>query len=284
MSAEPVRIGVCGGPYGHPYALQAFVTDARARGCEQLFCLGDLGGFGAEVDALWPILTGNGITCVASNYDVAIARADPDCGCGYRDPRDNAYAQLTYDHTLAHTSRVFAAWMGRLPTERRLQLGGVDVHLVGGSPLALNDFWWQSLSAAEHRVRAGASGGEVIVCTHSGLAWQAQVGTSLVVNVGVLGKPANDGQREVRYAVLDLVPGAPRAEIVTLAYDWGRPSWLDARRRPAGGVRRDDRDRLVDHLPGGTAASRTCPRPVPPLPQHPAHRLRLGRAGAGLRG
>ena len=119
MSTEPVRIGVCGGPYGNPYALQAFVDDARARGCGQLFCLGDLGGFGAEVDALWPILTGNDVTCVAGNYDVAIARADPDCGCGYRDPRDNAYAQLTYDHTLAHTSRTFAAWMGQLPTERR---------------------------------------------------------------------------------------------------------------------------------------------------------------------
>jgi len=220
VSAEPVRIGVCGGPYGNPYALQAFVADARARGCGQLFCLGDLGGFGAEVDALWPILTGNDVTCVAGNYDVAIARADPDCGCGYRDPRDNAYAQLTYDHTLAHTSRTFAAWMGRLPTERRLQLGGVDVHLVHGSPLALNDFWWQSLSAAEHRARAAVSGADVIVCTHSGLPWQAQVEGSLVVNVGVLGKPANDGQREVRYAVLDLVPGAPRAEIVTLAYDW----------------------------------------------------------------
>jgi len=220
VNAEPVRIGVCGGPYGNPYALQAFVADARARGCEQLFCLGDLGGFGAEVDALWPILTGNDITCVAGNYDVAIARADPDCGCGYRDPRDNAYAQLTYDHTLAHTSRVFAAWMGRLPTERRLQLGGVDVHLVHGSPLALNDFWWQSLPADEHRARVAASGADVILCTHSGLAWQAQVEGRLVVNVGVLGKPANDGQREVRYAVLDLVPGAPRAEIITLAYDW----------------------------------------------------------------
>lgn len=68
----------------------------------------------------------------------------------------------------------------------------------------------------------------------------------------------------------------------------GGPSRLDAHRRPAGGVRGDDRDRLVDHLPGGTAASRTSRRPVPPLPQHPADRLhpgwwRLGRARARTR-
>ncbi|MGH9295612.1 MAG: metallophosphoesterase family protein, partial [Acidimicrobiales bacterium] len=68
------RIAVCGGPYANPYALAAFVTDARRRGCEQFYCLGDLGGFGAEIDALRPIIEGNDITCVAGNYDVAIAR------------------------------------------------------------------------------------------------------------------------------------------------------------------------------------------------------------------
>ncbi|MFE6591849.1 radical SAM protein [Streptomyces sp. NPDC057781] len=215
-----MRIAVCGGPYGNPYALQAFVDDARARGCERLFCLGDLGGFGAEVDALWPILTDNGVECVAGNYDVAIARGDTDCGCGYRDPKDNEYAQLVYDHTLATTSRDFAAWMGTLPTEHRETIDGVDVHMVHGSTLALNDFWWASLPEEQHRLRAEASGADVVLCTHSGLPWQRRIGDTLAVNVGVLGKPANDGRREVWYAILDLSDGHVTAELVPLAYDW----------------------------------------------------------------
>ncbi len=215
-----MRIAVCGGPYGNPYALRAFVADAHARGCQRLYCLGDLGGFGAETDALWPILTEAGVRCIAGNYDVALARADPDCGCGYRDPRDNEYAQLIYDYTLAHTSRAFATWMGRLPAQRRERIGGCAVHMVHGSPLALNDFWWESLPEAEHRLRVAASGAGVICCTHSGLPWQRRFGHSLVVNVGVLGKPANDGRREVWYAVLDLAGGSARAELVPLSYDW----------------------------------------------------------------
>jgi len=215
-----MRIGVCGGPYGNPYALRAFIADARGRGCERLYCLGDLGGFGAETDALWPILAGEGIECIAGNYDVALARADPDCGCGYRDRRDNEFAQLIYDYTLAHTSRAFAAWMGRLPTQHRERLGGCDVHMVHGSPLVLNDFWWESLPESEHRLRAAASGAGVICCTHSGLPWQRRIGQTLVVNVGVLGKPANDGRREVWYAILDLDHGDARAELVPLSYDW----------------------------------------------------------------
>lgn len=215
-----MRIAVCGGPYANPHALQAFVEDARARGAQRLFCLGDLGGFGSDINALWPILTGNDVTCVAGNYDVAIARGDTDCGCGYRDPTDNEYAQIIYDHTLAATSPDFAAWMRELPTQHREMIGGCDVHMVHGSPLALNDFWWQSLPDEQHRLRAEASGAGVVLCTHSGLPWQRRTGDTLTVNVGVLGKPANDGRREVWYAILNLHDGQASAELIPLAYNW----------------------------------------------------------------
>lgn len=83
--------------------------------------------------------------CIAGNYDVAIGRGDPDCGCGYSDERDNQYAQIIYDHTRAHTSPEFAAWMRELALEHRETIGGIDVHMVHGSPLAINDFLWESL-------------------------------------------------------------------------------------------------------------------------------------------
>jgi pyruvate-formate lyase-activating enzyme len=214
-----MRIGLCGGPYANPYALQAFVDDARARGCQRLFCLGDLGGFGAEMDPLWPILDEHGVECIAGNYDVAIARGDEDCGCGYTDENDNASADRIYEHTRAATGPAFAAWMGTLATEHRERIGGVDLHLVHGSPIGLNDFWWESLTDEAHRLRVAASGAEVICCTHSGLPWQARIGGALVVNVGVIGKPANDGRPDTCYAILDLDGGHATAELVSLAYD-----------------------------------------------------------------
>lgn len=112
--AKGSRIALCGGPYANPYALAAFVADARRRGCERLYCLGDLGGFGTEIDQLWPIIEDSEITCIAGNYDVAIARGDPDCGCGYSDPRDNEYAQVIYDHTRTH-ERGFCRLDGSAP-------------------------------------------------------------------------------------------------------------------------------------------------------------------------
>jgi predicted phosphodiesterase/uncharacterized Fe-S cluster-containing radical SAM superfamily protein len=214
------RIALCGGVYSNPYALRAFAADARARGADQLWCLGDLGGYGAEPEAIWGLLREHDVACIAGNYEVAIGRGDPDCGCGYRDPMDNEYAQVMYDYTRAHTSPAYAAWMRTLPTEHREQIDGTDVHLVHGSPLQLNDFWWESLTDAEHHERVTASGASVICCTHSGIPWIRRVDGTLVVNVGVLGRPANDGRREVWYALLDISAGQASAELVPLAYDW----------------------------------------------------------------
>lgn len=214
------RIAVCGGAYSNPYALRAFIADATEMGAEQLWCLGDFGGYGAEPEEIWGLLRESGIECIAGNYEVAIGRGDPDCGCGYRDPRDNEYAQLMYDYTRAHTSSAYAAWMRTLPTERRERIGGLRFHFVHGSPLQLNDFWWESLTEAEHAERAAASGADVICCTHSGMPWTRRINGSLVVNVGVLGRPANDGRREVWYALIDAADGEARATLVSLDYDW----------------------------------------------------------------
>ena len=215
------RIAVFGGVYANPYALRALLDDARERACDELYCLGDLGGFGAECDAVWPLLLEHDVATIAGNYDVAIGRGDEDCGCGYADPRDNAFAQLMYDHTRAHTSAPFAAWMAELPCELRGDIGGVDVHMVHGSPLAINDFLWESMPDDELAKRVRASGARLLLCTHTGIPWERTVDGTRIVNVGAIGRPANDGRTEVWYAVIDLGAGTiERVQLVALAYDW----------------------------------------------------------------
>jgi pyruvate-formate lyase-activating enzyme/diadenosine tetraphosphatase ApaH/serine/threonine PP2A family protein phosphatase len=217
------RLAVFGGVYANPHALRAVLADAAARGCDERHCLGDLGGFGAECDAVWPLLLEHDVQCIAGNYDLAIGRGDEDCGCGYASERDNHFAQVMYDHTLAATSREFAAWMTTLADERRVDLDGVDVLMVHGSPLAVNDFLWESLDDDELRVRLDAVDGgrpDVLLCTHTGIAWQRTVDDTLIVNVGAVGRPQNDGRREVWYAVLDVEGGTVRAQLVPVAYDW----------------------------------------------------------------
>src|SRR5438128_2158502 len=60
----------------------------------------------------------------------------------------------------------------------------------------------------------------VLLCTHTGIPWQRRVDDTLIVNVGAVGRPANDGRRETWYALLEFAGDEAHAELVPLAYDW----------------------------------------------------------------
>ncbi len=64
---NPEKIAVFGGVYNNYMALQALVDDARKRGVEKLYCLGDLGAFGPHPDRLFPILLETDIAVVQGN-------------------------------------------------------------------------------------------------------------------------------------------------------------------------------------------------------------------------
>jgi len=99
-----VRYAVFGGVYNNWLALEATLDDAARRGCRDAFCLGDLGGFGPHPDRVFPILQERGVVVMQGNYDHSIGHDLADCGCGYTDPRDNHYAQVSYDYTRGKTA------------------------------------------------------------------------------------------------------------------------------------------------------------------------------------
>ena len=51
------------------------------------------------------------VVCIQGNHDHAVGHDQRDCGCGYVDPRDREYAQVTFDYTAANTSAPNKAWL-----------------------------------------------------------------------------------------------------------------------------------------------------------------------------
>ena len=99
-----MRAAFFGGIYSNYLALAAALIDARRRGAEAIFCLGDIGGFGPHPDRTIELLRAHGIPTVQGNYDDAVGNTKADCGCGYTDPVDNHFARISYAYTLEHTS------------------------------------------------------------------------------------------------------------------------------------------------------------------------------------
>jgi len=216
-------IAVFGGIYNNYLALQAALDDARSRGIRSIYCLGDLGAFGPHPDRVFPLLRDHNVVCIQGNYDNSIGNDLADCQCGYTDPRDNHFARLSYAYTFAHTSPTNRAWLRSLPGERRIQLGQYRLLLCHGSPRRLNEFLWESTTSTQFlEYLADQTGADVILGTHSGMKWQRALSRGRrFVNVGVLGRPENDGQTNVWYTILSAEPEL-RVEFVPVIYDHER--------------------------------------------------------------
>jgi hypothetical protein len=207
----PQRYAVFGGVYNNYVALSAVLDDAERQGARAAFCLGDLGGFGPHPDRVFPILIERGVTVMQGNYDHSIGNRLLDCGCGYTDPRDNDYAQISYAYTQANTSERWLPYLRNLPTEIRARWGRARVLMAHGSPRRVNEFLWESQCADAFLKRLLlAHQADVLLVTHSGIPWVRRLpalrGGGLVVNVGAIGRPANDGHTGVWYALITVNP------------------------------------------------------------------------------
>ena len=94
-----------GGVYNNYLALAATLERAHALGCaDTTWCLGDIGGFGPHPGRSLELLRASGIPVLQGNYDHSLGHGLDDCGCGYTDPRDNRYAEISYRYTQEHTA------------------------------------------------------------------------------------------------------------------------------------------------------------------------------------
>jgi predicted phosphodiesterase len=220
---ERTSIAFLGGVYNNYLALEAALHDAKRRGVAGYYGLGDLGAFGPHPDRVFPLLHDHDVQCIQGNYDNSIGNELPDCQCGYTDPRDNHFARLSYAYTLTHTSPANRAWMRDLPEQRRLQLGRYRLLLCHGSPRRMNEFLWES-TTSNHFLEylCEAHQADVILGTHTGIKWHRRLSADRhFVNVGVLGRPENDGRTNVWYALLEARPEL-YVEFVPVDYDYRR--------------------------------------------------------------
>jgi predicted phosphodiesterase len=217
------RIAVFGGVYSNHFALAAALTDARTRGVDAVYCLGDLGAFGPHPDRVFPLLRDNDVACIRGNYDDSVGNGLADCQCGYTDPRDNHFARISYDYSFRNTSPPNRAWMRELPPQRRIRLGRYRLLLCHGSPRRVNEFLWESTTPTHFLDRLATDhDADVILATHTGIKWHRKLpGDRHFINVGVLGRPENDGRTNVWYTLLEATPEL-RVEFVPVVYDHER--------------------------------------------------------------
>jgi predicted phosphodiesterase len=218
-----MRVALLGGVYNNYLALEAVCRDAIEKQVDKIYCLGDLGAFGPFPNRVFPILEKFNVETVQGNYDDSVGRDLEDCQCGYTDPTDNHFAHLSYQYTLGNTSPSYKKVLNSFPKQIRLDADGKQVLLCHGSPRRVNEFLWETTTPAHLLDKFCKEYKADIICaSHTGLHWKRQLpGGKWFVNVGVIGRPANDGRTNVWYTVLDTDQSDP-ARFIPVEYDWRR--------------------------------------------------------------
>jgi predicted phosphodiesterase len=67
-----MRIAICSDIHGNRHAFEAVIAAAEAGGAEELWCLGDLVGYGGEPDACVALAARHAAVCLCGNHDLAV--------------------------------------------------------------------------------------------------------------------------------------------------------------------------------------------------------------------
>jgi putative phosphoesterase len=234
------RVAVITDIHANLPALEAALGHIEELGIEQIFCGGDLVGYGPHPNEVCALIQERAIPTIYGNYDYAIARDLDDCGCAYRDQHDRELGQRSVLWTLAHTDQRSKEFMRGLPFDLHFPVGGTDVHLVHGSPRKVNEYLFEDKPASLYERLAAAETDQVLVFGHTHKPWTREYSGVLFVNCGSVGKP-KDGDPRGAFAILAATPAGVGVTIERVDYD----AKGVAREVAAAGLPEEFADKLV---------------------------------------
>ena len=213
-----MRVAAITDIHGNLPALQAALAAIEQIGADEIYCGGDLVGYGPHANEVCALIEDLGIPTIYGNYDYAIGRELTDCGCAYITPHDRDLGQQSVDWTLVHTDARSKAFMRDLPFELRFAMGDQRVRLVHGSPRKVNEYLLEDKPESLYTRLAASADCDVLVFGHTHKPWIHTYGGVQFVNCGSVGKP-KDGDPRGAFAILELVNGCVEASIQRVPYD-----------------------------------------------------------------
>jgi putative phosphoesterase len=212
------KVAVITDIHGNLPALEAALVRVEELGIEEIYCGGDLVGYGPWPNEVCRLIEDRDIPTIYGNYDHAIARDEEDCGCAYITPHDRELGQRSVEWTLAHTDLRSKDFMRALPFDLRFELADRRVRLVHGSPRKVNEYLFEDKPARTFERIASGADCDVLVFGHTHKPWIATHGGVLFVNCGSVGKP-KDGDPRGAFAVLEGTEAGVVADIERFEYD-----------------------------------------------------------------
>lgn len=202
--------------HGNLPALEAVLDDASRCVVDETWNLGDVLGYAPFPKEVLATLRRVEVLNLIGNYDLKVLDFPQKAATWKNKKAPAKYVGFQWNH--ARLSKDNIAFLKALPEQVRRSVDGLEALLVHGSPASIDELLNSHTPAARFRELAQMAKADLVVCGHSHEPFVRQVGKTLFVNPGSVGRPEG-GDPRASYAVLTFCDGAVRAELRRVPYD-----------------------------------------------------------------
>ena len=184
-------------------ALEAVLPDVEARGLSPFYCLGDLVSYRTFPNEVIEIIRERNTPTLMGNYDQGVGNNSNDCGCAYTSKVAEALGKRSIAWSTQNTTDKNTQDLRQLTGQIPLELDGLHVQLVHGSPRKINEYLFENRPDASLERLLDMTQADVLVCGHTHISYHRILPSGRhVVNAGSVGKP-KDGDPQACYVVLE---------------------------------------------------------------------------------
>lgn len=213
-----MRVGVISDIHGNFQALESVLKDMEGKKCEKVFCLGDLAMAGPQPRMV--------IDFVSKQSDWVVIQGNTDKMIAEFTPKlfEDVYASfpvmanaLADDVNLIESDK--KEFLRHLPPQKELEIEGVKILLVHGSPRRNNEDILPDMPLKTVEEMIAGVDADVIFCGHTHIPCGYQTNSKqTIVNVGSVGRPMH-GEPKACYVVADFEDGGFSIEHRFIEYD-----------------------------------------------------------------
>ena len=213
------RVTIFGDIHGNLPALEAVLTDIEAYDTSALYCLGDLVGYGTFPNEVIATIRDRNIPTIMGNYDQGVGNDSDDFGCAYTSKVAEALGKRSIAWSNQNTSPENKLYLRQLPAQFLLELDGLRIRLVHGSPRKIHEYLYEDRPDATIERLLNLAEAEVLVCGHTHIPYHRILPSGRhVVNAGSVGKP-KDGNPRACYVVLETLNNNFSVTFRRVSYD-----------------------------------------------------------------
>ncbi|CAJ36881.1 metallophosphoesterase family protein [Methanocella arvoryzae] len=179
---------------------------------DRAVCMGDLVDYGPDPGAVIDWVRKNDVPVIRGNHDNAVGFM-VDCGCGYK------YKHLsvaTREYTWKVLSDADMEFLRGLPLSRDLEIDGLKLKMVHGSPESFFDYLYPDIAPEKLAEYTAGITSDYLLTGHTHFPAVLKAPTTTVLNPGSVGQPRD---KDWRASCMVLDTATRTQEIRRITYD-----------------------------------------------------------------